>query len=181
MTPENVAAWRRKVGYVPQDVVLADDTIARNIAYGLDETEIDRQAIEKAAKIAHIHDFIMTELRDEYDTVIGERGVRLSGGQRQRLGIARALYRDPDVLILDEATSDIDNVTEAYITEALQSLAGRKTLIIVAHRLTTIQGCDRIFLLELGAIVASGHYDELVATSAGFQRLARVSREAAIR
>ena len=171
ITSANVRRWQKLVGYVPQEVVLADDTVANNIAYGLDEREINREAVEKAAKIAHIHEFIVNELPRGYETVIGERGVRISGGQRQRLGIAQALYRDPDVLVLDEATSDIDNVTEAHIAGAIQGLAGKKTLIIVAHRLATIERCERIFLLDEGKIVASGSYDELAAGNARFERM----------
>jgi len=171
VTDANLRAWRRKLGYVPQDVFLSDDTITRNIAFGLDDDAIDRAAVERAAAIAQIHNFIVAELPAGYDTVIGERGVRLSGGQRQRLGIARALYHDPEFLVLDEATSDIDNITEEYITEAIQNLAGTKTLLIVAHRLATIRRCDRICLLDAGEIVASGTFDELAATNRQFQRM----------
>jgi ATP-binding cassette, subfamily B, bacterial PglK len=169
--PENIIAWRKLIGYVPQEVFLSDDTVARNIAYAINDAEIDRAAVETAARIAHIHEFITSELPEAYETVIGERGVRLSGGQRQRLGIARALYHDPQVLVLDEATSDIDNVTEAHITDAIQSLAGTKTIVVVAHRLATIRRCDRIVLIEDGRIVASGTYDELLLTSVGFRGL----------
>ncbi len=171
LEPANVRAWRRNIGYVPQDVFLTDDTIIRNIAFGLEDREIDRGAVENAAAVAHIHDFVTGELAAGYDTLIGERGVRLSGGQRQRLGIARALYHDPAFLVLDEATSDIDNITEEYITEAIQSLAGRKTLLIVAHRLTTVKRCDCICVLDSGSIVASGTFDELAATNPVFQRM----------
>jgi len=181
ITPGNAVRWRRQIGYVPQDIYLLDDTVVRNIAFGVDKSQVDRESVERAARTAQVHDFIVNELPQAYETVIGERGVRLSGGQRQRLGIARALYHDPAVLILDEATSDIDNVTENNIAEAIQDLAGRKTLIIIAHRLATIRRCDQILLLEAGAIVARGTYDELVATSEGFQRLATPSVVGAIR
>ena len=176
VTRTNATAWRKRVGYVPQDVFLADDTVTGNIAYGVGTHDIDRAAVQRAATTAQIHAFIEDELPEGYNTMIGERGVRLSGGQRQRLGIARALYRDPDVLILDEATSDVDTVTEAYITEAIRALAGQKTLVIVAHRLATIQHCDRIYLLRGGATVASGSYDELVASSPEFQRMTGAAR-----
>lgn len=177
---DNVLAWRRKIGYVPQDVFLTDDTIKRNIAFGLDDAQIDRAAVEKAASIAHIHDFIVKELPEGYATVVGERGVRLSGGQRQRLGIARALYHDPQLLVLDEATSDIDNITEGYITEAIQNLAGKKTLLIVAHRLRTVTNCDRICVLDDGGIIASGTFNELASTNSVFQQMLRgVRREPA--
>jgi len=176
VTRTNATAWRKRVGYVPQGVFLADDTVAGNIAYGVSTHDIDREAVLRAATIAQIHEFIEDELSEGYDTMIGERGVRLSGGQRQRLGIARALYRDPDLLILDEATSDVDTVTEAYITEAIQALAAQKTLVIVAHRLATIQHCDRIYLLRAGATVASGSYAELVAISPEFRRMTGAAR-----
>lgn len=168
---DNVRAWRRRIGYVPQDVFLTDDTITRNIALGLFDREIDLAAVERAASIAHIHDFIVKELPARYGTVIGERGIRFSGGQRQRLGIARALYHDPEFLVLDEATSDIDNITEEYITDAIQSLAGKKTLLVVAHRLGTVKRCDRICVLDNGEIIASGTFDELAATNPVFQRM----------
>jgi len=168
---DNASAWRRKIGYVPQDVFLTDDTIMRNIAFGLHDAQIDRAAVEKAASIAHIHDFIVSELPEGYATVVGERGVRLSGGQRQRLGIARALCHDPELLVLDEATSDIDNITEGHITEAIQNLAGKKTLLIVAHRLGTVKRCDRICVLDNGEIIASGTFDELAASNPVFQKM----------
>lgn len=170
---DNVLAWRSRIGYVPQDVFLTDDTILRNIAFGLEDEQIDCAAVEKAASIAHIHDFIVKELPDGYATVVGERGVRLSGGQRQRLGIARALYHDPQLLVLDEATSDIDNITEGYITEAIQNLTGKKTLLIVAHRLRTVTHCDRICVLDDGGIIASGTFDELASTNSVFQQMLR--------
>ena len=176
VTRTNATAWRKRVGYVPQGIFLADDTVAGNIAYGVGTHDIDREAVQRAATIAQIHEFIEDELPEGYDTMIGERGVRLSGGQRQRLGIARALYRDPDLLILDEATSDVDTVTEAYITGAIQALAAQKTLVIVAHRLATIWHCDRIYLLRAGATVASGSYDELVASSPEFRRMTGAAR-----
>lgn len=168
---DNVRAWRRRIGYVPQDVFLTDDTITRNIALGLFDHEIDLAAVERAASVAHIHDFIVKELPARYGTVIGERGIRFSGGQRQRLGIARALYNDPEFLVLDEATSDIDNITEEYITDAIQSLAGKKTLLVVAHRLGTVKRCDRICVLDNGEIIASGTFDELAASNPVFQRM----------
>ena len=176
VTRRNATAWRKRVGYVPQDVFLADDTVAGNIAYGIGTDDIDSGAVQRAATIAQIHEFVENELPEGYNTMIGERGVRLSEGQRQRLGIARALYRDPDLLILDEATSAVDTVTEAYITEAIQALAAKKTLVIVAHRLATIQHCDRIYFLRAGATVASGSYDELVASSPEFRRMTGKAR-----
>jgi ABC-type multidrug transport system fused ATPase/permease subunit len=167
----NLLAWQRAIGHVPQQTFLSDDTIARNIALGLPDFQIDPTKVERAARLARLHDFVDT-LPHGYDTVVGERGIRLSGGQRQRIAIARALYHDPDLLVLDEATSALDNVTENAVLEALQTLAGRKTIIMVAHRLSTVRGCDLVCLLERGQIAEQGQYDELVRSSPRFRALA---------
>ena len=172
LTDDRVRLWQRSLGYVPQQIFLSDDTVASNIAFGLPEKRIDMAAVERAARIANLHDFVVNELPQGYQTTVGERGVRLSGGQRQRIGIARALYHDPDVLILDEATSALDNLTEQAVMEAVHNLGSRKTIILIAHRLTTVRNCDRIFLLEHGNLVASGTYADLVATSERFRALA---------
>jgi len=157
---------------VPQQVFLCDDTITRNIALGLPDAEIDMTRVEQVARLARLHSFVVGELPKGYDTVVGDRGIRLSGGQRQRIGIARALYTDPDLLVLDEATSALDNVTENAVLEALQALAGRKTIVMVAHRLTTVRGCDIICIMEQGRIVERGSYDELMGSSPRFRALA---------
>lgn len=162
LTGKNVAAWRRNVGYVPQHIFLMDDTIARNIAFGLPDAQIDQLAVERAARAAQIHDFVTEELAHGYDTVVGERGMRLSGGQRQRVGIARAIYHDPDVLILDEATSALDEFTEELVVRGIQDAAGAKTVILIAHRLSAVRGCDRIFVVEGGRVVEQGRYGDLV-------------------
>ena len=167
----NLLAWQRAIGHVPQQTFLSDDTIARNIALGLPDIQIDQTKVESAARLARLHDFVAT-LPHRYDTVVGERGIRLSGGQRQRIAIARALYNDPDLLVLDEATSALDNVTENAVLEALQTLAGRKTIIMVAHRFSTVRGCDLVCLLEQGQIAEQGRYDELVRSSPRFRALA---------
>ena len=172
LTDDRVRLWQRSLGYVPQQIFLSDDTVAGNIAFGLPADQIDMSAVERAAKIANLHDFVVEELPQGYQTRVGERGVRLSGGQRQRIGIARALYHDPDVLILDEATSALDNLTERAVMEAVHNLSKRKTIILIAHRLTTVRNCDRIFMLEHGRLVGSGSYDELVANNARFRALA---------
>lgn len=167
-----VRRWQRSLGYVPQQIFLADDTIAANIAFGIPQRLIDMEAVERASRIANLHEFIETDLPEGYRTKVGERGVRLSGGQRQRIGIARALYHDPDVLIMDEATSALDNLTEQAVMDAVHSLSRRKTLIMIAHRLTTVRDCDCIFLLEHGRLVAQGSYDELIESNDRFRRLA---------
>jgi ATP-binding cassette, subfamily B, bacterial PglK len=153
--------WRPLVGYIPQSIFLLDDTIERNIAFGVSDNSIDSERLWYAIKAAQL-DKMIQDLPEGIKTSIGERGVRLSGGQRQRIGIARALYHQREILVLDEATSALDNETEQLITESIKSLSGSKTLIIIAHRLTTIEDCDRIYALEKGRIVRSGKYKEVV-------------------
>ena len=172
ITPQNLASWQKNLGYVPQYIYIADDTIARNIAFGIPETEIDMDAVRRAAHIANIAEFIESELPDGYHTPVGERGLRLSGGQRQRIGIARALYRDPNVLVMDEATSALDGITEDSVMEALHSLSRKKTIIVIAHRLTTVRECDVIYLLQRGKIVTQGSYPDLMRKSAWFRAAA---------
>jgi ATP-binding cassette, subfamily B, bacterial PglK len=146
--PENLRAWRAGIGYVPQDIFLIDDTIAANIAFGLPKNAIDRAALREAAAAAQILDFIERETPSGWDTVVGERGVRLSGGQRQRIGLARALYHRPELLVLDEATSALDVSTETEVMRAIDALQGRLTLVIIAHRTSTVQKCGTI--LKMG-------------------------------
>jgi ABC-type multidrug transport system fused ATPase/permease subunit len=173
VTAANRRAWQRSIGYVPQQIFLTDDSVAANIAFGLPPEQIDHAAVQAAARIAALHDFITEELPKGYETLVGERGVRLSGGQRQRIGIARALYHNPDVLILDEATSALDTITEEAVMEAVHNLGGAKTIIMIAHRLSTVEDCDCIHLLDQGRVAASGTYAELVAGNASFRRMAR--------
>jgi ABC-type multidrug transport system fused ATPase/permease subunit len=154
-------------GYVPQDPFLIDDTIVRNIALGVPDADIDQRRIDDALKAASLDGFV-AGLPGGQQTMVGDRGVRLSGGQRQRIGIARALYGNPKFLVLDEATSSVDATTEVEITEAINRLRGIKTLIVVAHRLSTVRECDRIVLLEKGRIVGVGTYDDLLKRSAMF-------------
>jgi ABC-type multidrug transport system fused ATPase/permease subunit len=165
--------WQHNVGYVPQDIYIIDDTIRRNVALGLPDDRIDDAAVERACRTAGLHDFITQTLERGLDTVLGERGVSLSGGQRQRIGIARALYHDPQVLLLDEATSALDNRTEYTVMQAIQELAHRKTLIVIAHRLTTVEACDRVYVLEAGTVVGEGTFVELLGSSDHLRALAR--------
>jgi ABC-type multidrug transport system fused ATPase/permease subunit len=171
--PHNRRAWQANVGYVPQQIYLLDDTVRRNIALGVPDDEIGQARLEEAARMAHLDPFI-AGLPAGYDTVIGERGIRLSGGQRQRIGIARALYNRASLLVLDEATSALDGITEAVIEEALKGLSGMVTMVTIAHRLTTVRGCDRIYVMEQGRVVAAGRYDELIADNATFRAMARM-------
>src|SRR6056297_1922482 len=172
ITPETLRAWQRTVGYVPQDIFLTDASLSENIALGLRPDEIDREKIEPAARIAQLHDFAMAELPDGYATLIGERGVRLSGGQRQRIGIARALYHDADLIVFDEATSALDNLTEREVMASIEALPGDKTILMIAHRLSTVKVCDRIVVMERGKVADVGSWDELVARNATFKALA---------
>ncbi|MDY7022117.1 MAG: ABC transporter ATP-binding protein, partial [Cyanobacteriota bacterium] len=158
---QDLRAWQNIIGYIPQSIFLIDDTIERNIAFGVPDHLIDTQQLEKAIESAQLKD-VIESLPEGLKTPVGERGVRLSGGQRQRVGIARALYHERDILVLDEATSALDNETESLVTQSIQSLSGNKTLIIIAHRLTTVQHCDCIYKMEKGRIVQSGKYREVV-------------------
>ena len=176
VTDDNLGVWQAQIGYVPQHIFLTDASVAENIAFGVDRDQIDMDAVREAARIAMIDDFIINELPHGYDTVVGERGIRLSGGQRQRIGIARALYRNPSILVFDEATSALDNQTEEYVMEAIRTFLGKRTIIMVAHRLTTLQDCDVIYMLDRGRLVASGTYDELIAGAGRFAELTRVAR-----
>lgn len=144
---EDYAQWQKHIGYIPQSIYLVDDTIRSNVALGIDAEQIDDEAVWSALENAQLADFVRS-LEDGLDTIIGERGVRISGGQRQRIGIARALYYDPEILFFDEATSSLDNETEAAVMESINALGSRKTMIIVAHRLTTLRGCDKIYRVD---------------------------------
>lgn len=148
----NKRAWQEKIGYVPQNIYLTDDSVRNNIAFGMDQENICESQIWHALEIAHLAEYIQT-LPDGLDTIVGERGVRLSGGQRQRIGIARAVYHNPEVLVFDEATSALDSETEAAVVAAIEGLRGQTTMIVIAHRLTTVANCDRVIKLEKGMLV----------------------------
>jgi ABC-type multidrug transport system fused ATPase/permease subunit len=171
---QNRCSWQRNLGYVPQHIYLSDDTVARNIGFALPDGSIDMERVRQAARMASIAGFIEAELPSGYDTVIGERGVRLSGGQRQRIGIARALYHDPDVLVLDEATSSLDGITEEAVMDSIRGLAKRKTIIMIAHRITTVKNCDMIYVMEDGYIITKGTYIELMDSSEKFRAMSCV-------
>ncbi len=162
ITQQNKRSWQRSIGYVPQHIYLSDDTVSANIAFGVNHKDINDDAVKKAAKIANLHDFVIDELPRQYETTIGERGVRLSGGQRQRIGIARALYHNPQLLILDEATSALDNQTEQAVMDAVNNLSKDITIILIAHRLNTVKNCDKIFLLEKGEIKNEGKFEDII-------------------
>lgn len=168
---ETTRTWQKSLAHVPQLVYLSDATFAENIAFGINPGNIDMERVRRAARAAHISDFIEGK-PEGYNGFVGERGIRISGGQRQRIGIARALYKESLVLILDEATSALDNETERAVVDSLKEIDRNLTLILVAHRLSTVRRCDMIFQLENGSIVAQGTYDELIAASPSFRRLA---------
>src|SRR5438445_9463477 len=155
LTPELIPSWQATIGYLPHELFLIDDTIARNIALGVPDNEIDNTRLREVCVMAQILDFIERELRDGFQTTVGERGVRLSGGERQRLGLARALYHRPSLLILDEATSALDVATEAKLLEALRSLAGKLTMVVAAHRLSALANCDQLIDLSKMRVAAN--------------------------
>jgi ATP-binding cassette subfamily C protein len=166
----NVRGWQQNIGYVPQSIFLTDDTLRRNVAFGLEDGEIDDAGVLRALEAAQLGDFVRRQDKG-LDILVGERGSRLSGGQRQRIGVARALYRNPDVLVLDEPTTALDRPTAAELGEVLLSLAGAKTVLLIAHQMSTVRLCHRIFVLRDGVLAAEGSYEELAAARPEFQSL----------
>jgi ABC-type bacteriocin/lantibiotic exporter with double-glycine peptidase domain len=148
---KTLKTWQSKIGYVPQNIVLIDDTIQNNIAFGIDVSDINDNMVQNAIKLSHLTNFI-NSLPEGVQTMVGERGVRLSGGQRQRIGIARALYSNPSVIILDEATSSLDNATEKSIMNEINEFKNDKTIIVIAHRTNTLEKCDFIYQLKNGKV-----------------------------
>lgn len=176
ITSANLRSWQNLIGYVPQDIYLADDTIAQNIAFGIPHERVDMEAVRVAAQRAQLSQFIEQKLPEGYETLVGDRGVRLSGGQRQRIGIARALYHNPAVLVLDEATSMLDGQTERAFMQAIEELSHRVTLIVIAHRLTTLAKADCIYLLEDGRIENAGPFQSLLQSSKRFSLMVQGTR-----
>jgi ABC-type bacteriocin/lantibiotic exporter with double-glycine peptidase domain len=159
---QNKRSWQSSIGYVPQQIYLSDDTIAANIAFGINKNQINYKTIQEVAKIANLHKFVTKDLKNGYQTIVGERGIKLSGGQRQRIGIARALYHKPELLIFDEATNALDNITEKIVLDSIKKIENNITIIIIAHRLNTVRNCDNIFLFEKGNLIAQGSHDKLI-------------------
>ena len=166
----NIAAWQRRIGFVPQNVQLIDDSLRRNIAFGLEDNIIDEARIEEVVRLARLDD-VVAQLPDGLGTVIGEDGARLSGGQQQRVAIARVLYREPDVLVFDEATSALDNESEREIAKVIENLAGKKTVLIIAHRLSSVRNCDKLVFMKTGRVAAIGSFDELFSSNSEFRHL----------
>lgn len=175
INPDNVMAWQKNIAYVPQEVFLYDETVKANIAIGVNENKVNDIQLIEAMKMADIYDFVVNELPMGLETKIGERGVRLSGGQRQRLGLARALYTNPSLLVLDEATSALDGITEKGIMESMRNLPEDLTIIMIAHRISTVKDADTIFLLEKGDIVNQGSYQDLIKNNSTFRAMADLS------
>jgi ATP-binding cassette subfamily B protein len=166
LSDANCADWQAQIAHVPQAIFLSDSSISSNIAFGAADEDIDQSRVRRAAELAHIDAFI-EQLPEGYDTLVGERGVRLSGGQRQRIGIARALYKEAPILILDEATSALDDETEAAIMRSILSLGHDVTLLMIAHRLSTLHECDQLVRLERGRIVDIGSFSQIVGALEG--------------
>ncbi|EWH00299.1 multidrug ABC transporter ATPase [Halomonas sp. BC04] len=171
LAEEQKRAWQNSLGFVPQSIFLADASIRENIAFGLPPEKINEQRVERAAGMAHL-DELLAQLPKGLDTRVGERGIQLSGGQRQRIGIARALYDDAKVLVLDEATSALDGITERLVMDAIHDFSGKKTIIMIAHRLATVKQCDNIYLMANGQVIDQGKYDELFERNLTFKRMA---------
>ena len=166
---DSLFSWYKKILHVPQTIFLADTTIRKNIAFGEDEQQISDNKIRDSLKSAYLDDYI-NKLPDGIETRVGERGLQLSGGQRQRIGIARSLYKGGEILILDEATNALDMETEKNIVKTINSLDEEITLIIIAHNLSTIEGCDRLIVMDNGKIQEEGNYEEIIKTP-GFQKI----------
>lgn len=175
--PEVRAAWRSKVAYVPQSIFLTDTSFAENIAFGVPPEEIDFDKVEACARMAQIHDVIINETAEGYASKVGDRGVMLSGGQRQRIGIARALYRDAELIVLDEATSALDGQTERQVMKAIDALPREISVVMIAHRLSTVRNCDAIWVLEKGQLIENGPWDDLEAKGGAFAALLDSARE----
>ncbi len=165
LNSDNFREWQKLIGYVPQSVYLSEESIAKNIAFGVDDKDIDMSLVRRVSEMASLHQFVTSRLPEAYETRVGERGVRLSGGERQRIGIARALYRQPKLLVLDEATSALDNITEAEVMNAINDIGSDTTVIIIAHRLSTVKSCDRLYVVAEGRIIREGSYSELQQSS----------------
>lgn len=164
--------WQNAIGYVPQTIFLSEGSIAENVAFGLLDSEIDYERVKHVLKLARLEEFV-SQLANGLHTKVGERGVQLSGGQRQRIGIARSLYQDASVLVFDEATSALDGITEKLIMDAISDFSGSKTIIMIAHRLKTVEKCDIIYFLDKGTVTDSGTYQELCSRNKQFREMAK--------
>ena len=169
----NLRSWQNCIGFVPQSIFLSEGSILENITFGIEDSKIDFDRVNRVIKLSHLDELIPT-LENGVNTKVGERGVQLSGGQRQRIGIARALYKKSEVLVFDEATSSLDGISERMIMDAIDSFIGKKTIIIVAHRLKTVERCDKIIYFDKGTVIDEGTYDELIERNPNFKKMAQV-------
>ena len=170
LVKQNLRTWQNKIGIVSQTIFLTEGTIAENVAFGLPRDLIKYGQVKKVLKLAHLEEWVLG-LENGIHTKVGERGIQLSGGQRQRIGIARALYNETDILVFDEATSALDGITEKAIMNAIHDFTGKKTMIMIAHRLSTVQKCDQIFIIDKGSIVDSGTYQQLLEKNEQFKKM----------
>ena len=170
LNKKNLRTWQNKIGIVPQAIFLLEGSIAENVAFRISHDLIDHQQVKKVLKLAYLEEWL-SGLENGIHTKVGERGIQLSGGQRQRIAIARSLYYEPDVLIFDEATSALDRITEKTIMNSIDDFSGKKTLIMISHRLTTVQKCDQIFIIDKGSIIDSGTYQELLKKNEQFKKM----------
>ena len=172
LSDENLRAWQNCLGFVAQTIFLSDSSIKENVAFGLKPEAIDSERVERSIQLSHLGDFV-SSLPQGLETRVGERGVQLSGGQRQRIGIARALYHEASVLIFDEATSALDSITEKLIVDAIQDFSGSKTIVMIAHRITTVEAADIIYVMKDGSVADKGTFEELSQRNALFRGLAK--------
>ena len=171
---QNLRTWQNTIGFVAQSIFLSEGTIAENVAFGIPKDEINHEQVQLALKLSHLTE-LLQGLKNDIHTKVGERGVQLSGGQRQRIGIARALYHKAEILVFDEATSSLDGITEKMVMEAIHEFSGQKTIVMIAHRLKTVQKCDQIFFIDKGQVVDKGTYQKLVETNEYFKKMSTLA------
>ena len=171
---QNIRSWQNTIGFVAQSIFLSEGTIAENVAFGIPRSKINFDRVKQALELSHLTELVQG-LENGVQTKVGERGVQLSGGQRQRIGIARALYHNAEVLVFDEATSSLDGITEKMVMNAIHDFSGQKTIIMIAHRLKTVQKCDQIYFIDRGNVIDQGTYQELIKTNEYFNKMSTLA------